>query len=93
MDNDKLYNTFLGKPIRNSNSKETDIHFQVERLQNRNKYGDTFDAKVELKSLTENCSSFIGKDRNKKSTNFGRKEINVRVPKRKLPKPKFILVR
>ena len=64
--------TFLSKWIRNSNLKEADIHFQIERIQGKSKNSETFDATVELESLIKNGIWFIGKDRNQEGTNSGR---------------------
>ena len=63
--NDKIFNTFLSKWIGSSNLKKTAIHFQIEWAQSSSKNSETFDTTVELKSLIENGTSFIGKDRHK----------------------------
>ena len=41
----------LSTLIKNTNLKETDFHFHIERVQSRSKNTETFDATVELKSL------------------------------------------
>ena len=66
---------FLSKIIRNRDLKETDIHFSIEQVQSRSTNSETFDAADGLKSLIKNGTSFIGKVRNKKSINSGKKRI------------------
>lgn len=44
--NDKHFNTFLSKRIKNSKLKETDIYFQIEPVQTRSEETETFDAPV-----------------------------------------------
>ena len=41
----------LSTRIKNSNLKETDFHFHIERVQSRSTNTETFDTTVELKSL------------------------------------------
>ena len=79
--NDKLFNTFLSKRIRNSILKETDIYFQIGRVESRSKNNENFDASIELKDLIENDTSVAREYRSQKSTSSGRKEIDKRSKK------------
>ena len=60
----------MSKHIKNSNFKETEIHFQTEWAQSRSTNTETFDATVELKSLIKNDPSVIKNNRSQKSTGF-----------------------
>ena len=73
---DKLFKFFLRKCIKQSNLKETDIHFQIEGVQSRSKNTETFDATAELKSLIKNSASNIRNGRSQKSTKFSRQKFN-----------------
>ena len=73
---DKLFNFFIRKCIKQSNLKETDIRFQIEGVQSRSKNIETFDATVELKSLIKNSSSNIRNGKSQKSTNFSRENFD-----------------
>ena len=73
---DKLFNFFIRKCIKQSNLKETDIRFQIEGVQSRSKNTETFDATVELKSLIKNSSSNIRNGKSQKSTNFSRENFD-----------------
>lgn len=79
--NDKIFNTFLSKWIGSSNLKKTAIHFQIEWAQSSSKNSETFDTTVELKSLIENGTSYIGKDRHKKVPILVENKLMEKLPK------------
>ena len=79
--NDKIFNTFLSKWIGSSNLKKTAIHFQIEWAQSSSKNSKTFDTTVELKSLIENGTSFIGKDRHEKVPILVENKLMEKLPK------------
>ena len=62
--------------------KETDIHFQIERVQSRSKRSKTFDATVELKSL-KNGAGVIRNERSQKNTASSREKFSGNGVKRK----------
>lgn len=79
--NDKIFNTFLSKWIGSSNLKKTAIHFQIEWAQSSSKNSETFDTTVELKSLIENGTSFVGKDRHEKVPILVENKLMEKLPK------------
>ena len=79
--NDKIFNTFLSKWIGSSNLKKTAIHFRIEWAQSSSKNSETFDTTVELKSLIENGTNFIGKDRHKKVPILVENKLMEKLPK------------
>ena len=51
--NDRLYNTFISKGIRNSASKIDYTHFQIEHALGKSKTTETYNTTAELKELLE----------------------------------------
>ena len=90
--NDKPFNNILRKQIINTDLKETDIHFQIERVQSRSINSETFDNTVELKSRIKNGAGVIKNDRRQKSTGSSGGTCSRKDVKRKSVAPIFFLL-